>query len=159
MDCVSIHMPKTVGDFKNKFLDMEEMWQFPYCWTAIDDCHIPIKCPPGGLSSCKVFFFLKNFYSHDAIIFQSTLIWSDAKEGELIPQMATNLNGVFVPPLVVGDSAFRMQPWLMPFVLPNKGISIIASAGEEWLLKCDDTFFCNLLQSVNFFFLRRDHNM
>ena len=51
--------------------------------------------------------------SHDAIIFQSTQIWSDAREGKLIPQMEKNLNGVLVPPLVVGDSAFPLQPWLM----------------------------------------------
>ena len=51
--------------------------------------------------------------SHDAIIFQSTQIWSDAREGKLIPQMGKNLNGVLVPPLVVGDSAFPLQPWLM----------------------------------------------
>ena len=50
LDCVSKYMPKT-EDFKKKILDMEEIWQFPYCWAAIDGCHIPIKCPPGGLNN------------------------------------------------------------------------------------------------------------
>ena len=136
-DCVSKHLPKTPEEFKTKIVDMEELWQFPYCWSAVDGCHIPIKCPPGGLESCKKYHNFKNFYSivmmalvdskcrfiwgtcgfpgnsHDAIIFQSTQLWSDIKEGNFIPEIAANLNGVLVPPLVVGDSAFPFQPWLM----------------------------------------------
>ena len=42
---------------------MEELWQFPCCWAAIDGCHIPIKCPPGGLECCKEFHNVKNIYS------------------------------------------------------------------------------------------------
>ena len=136
-DCVNKHLPKTPEEFKTKIVDMEELWQFPYCWSAVDGCHIPIKCPPGGLESCKEYHNFKNFYSivlmglvdskcrfiwgtcgfpgtsHDAIIFQSTQLWSDIKEGKVIPEIAANLNGVVVPPLVVGDSAFPFQPWLM----------------------------------------------
>ena len=136
-DCVNKHLPKTPEEFKTKIVDMEELWQFPYCWSAVDGCHIPIKCPPGGLESCKKYHNFKNFYSivmmalvdskcrfiwdtcgfpgnsHDAIIFQSTQLWSDIKEGNFIPEIAANLNGVLVPPLVVGDSAFSFQPWLM----------------------------------------------
>ena len=62
-ECVTKHMPKTEEDFKKKMMDMEELWQFPCCWSAIDGCHIPIKCPPGGLQSCKEYHNLKNFYS------------------------------------------------------------------------------------------------
>ena len=51
--------------------------------------------------------------SHDAIIFQSTQISSDIKEGKFTPQLAENINIVLVPTLVVGDSAFPFQPWLM----------------------------------------------
>ena len=47
-DCVSVHMPDSTEAFKVKILDMEELWQFPCCWAAIDGCQIPIKCPPGG---------------------------------------------------------------------------------------------------------------
>ena len=136
-DCVNKHLPKTPEEFKTKIVDMEELWQFPYCWSAVDGCHIPIKCPPGGLESCKEYHNFKNFYSivmmalvdskcrfiwgtcgfpgnsHDAIIFQSTQLWSDIKEGNFIPEIAAKLNGVLVPPLVVGDSAFPFQPWLM----------------------------------------------
>lgn len=41
VDCMSKHMPKTEEDFRKKVLDMEEIWQFAYCWAAIDGCHIP----------------------------------------------------------------------------------------------------------------------
>ena len=48
-DCVSVHMPDSTEAFKDKILDIEEFWQFPCCWAAVDGCNIPIKCPPGGL--------------------------------------------------------------------------------------------------------------
>lgn len=51
-ECVTAYMPVT-EDLKNKMLDMEELWQFPFSWSAIDGCHIPIKCPPGGAEACK----------------------------------------------------------------------------------------------------------
>ena len=136
-ECVTKHMPKTEEDFKKKMMDMEELWQFPCCWSAIDGCHIPIKCPPGGLQSCKEYHNLKNFYSvvmmgivdsnyrfmwgtcgfpgnsHDAIIFQATKVWTAIKENDLIPYIGKDVSGVLVPPLVLGDSAFPLQTWLM----------------------------------------------
>ena len=135
-DCVSIHLPHSTEAFKEKILDMEELWQFPCCWAAIDGCHIPIKCPPGGLESCKEFHNFKNFYSivlmamvdskyrfvwgscgflgnsHDAIIFKSTNLW-DALQNGLLPNIAKVIGEVSVPPLIVGDSAFPLQSWLM----------------------------------------------
>lgn len=61
-ETVSGHMPKTQEDFKRKILDIEEFWQFPCCWAAIDGCHIPMKCPPGGLEACKEYHNFKHFY-------------------------------------------------------------------------------------------------
>ena len=60
-ETVSTHMPQTEEEFKQKILDMEKFWQFPCCWTAIDGCHIPMKCPPGGLQACKEYHNFKNF--------------------------------------------------------------------------------------------------
>ena len=60
---VTKYMPNTEEEFKSKMLDMEEMRQFPSCWAAIDGCHIPIKCPPGGKNACKEYHNYKNFYS------------------------------------------------------------------------------------------------
>lgn len=95
-ECISAHMPATGEQFKEKMLDMEELWQFPFSWAAVDGCHIPIKCPPGGNEACREFHNFKNFFSvvlmslvdakyrfvwgscefpgnsHDSIILQST---------------------------------------------------------------------------------------
>ena len=60
---MSKHLPTNQETFINKMVDMDEFWQFPCCWAAVDGCHIPIKCPPGGLESCKEFHNFKNFYS------------------------------------------------------------------------------------------------
>ena len=60
---VAKHMPQTDEEFKAKILDMEEMWQFPCCWAAIDGCHIPIKCPPGAKNAWKEYHNYKKFYS------------------------------------------------------------------------------------------------
>ena len=138
-ECVSSHMPKTQDDFMKKMLDMDEFWQFPCCWAAIDGCHIPIKCPPGGLEACKEYHNFKNFYSivlmglvdshyrfvwgscgfpgnsHDAVIFRSTDLWNSIQEG-FIPTIGKAVGDITVPPLIVGDSAFPLRSWLMkPF--------------------------------------------
>lgn len=136
-ECVTKHMPKSEEEFKKKMMDMEELWQFPCCWSALDGCHIPIKCPPRGLQLCKEYYNFKNFYSivvmgmvdsnyrfmwgtcgfpgnsHDAIILQSTQLWADIKEHELIPNIGKKIGEVLVPPLVLGDSAFPFKTWLM----------------------------------------------
>ena len=51
--------------------------------------------------------------SHDAIIFQATKVWTAIKENDLIPYIGKDVSGVLVPPLVLGDSAFPLQTWLM----------------------------------------------
>ena len=134
---VGIHMPKSEKDFKEKILDMEELWQFPFSWGAVDGCHIPIKCPPGGNEACKEYHNFKNFYSivlmsivdakyrfvwgscgfpgnsHDSIILQSTKLWSDIKDGKVLPPFVQKENEAFVPPLLLGDSAFPFETFLM----------------------------------------------
>ena len=136
-ESVSSHMPSSQEEFKKKILDMEEFWQFPCCWAAIDGCHIPMKCPPSGLQACKEYHNFKNFYSivlmgmvdshyrfvwgscgfpgnsHDAIIFKSTDLWRSIQDGDLLPSMGKAVGEVTVPPLIVGDSAFPLQTWLM----------------------------------------------
>ena len=51
--------------------------------------------------------------SHDSIIFQSTSLWSDFKEGKVLPNFSQCEQGVYVPPLLLADSAFPMETWLM----------------------------------------------
>ena len=49
--------------------------------------------------------------SHDSIIFQSTSLWSKTKDGKFLPSYSQN--GVHIPPLLLADSAFPMETWLM----------------------------------------------
>ena len=134
---VEQHMPKTKEDFEKRILDMEELWQFPFCWGSIDGCHIPIKCPSGGLEACKEYHNYKNFYSvvlmaivdsnyrflwascgfpgnsHDSIIFQSTELWNNITENNAIPNIGQTVDKTVIYPLLLGDSAFPLQTWMM----------------------------------------------
>ena len=136
-DCINKFMPKLSLEFIEKMLDTEELWQFPYSWTPVDGCDIPIKCPPGGLEPCKEYHNFKKFYSlvlmamvdakyrflwgscgfpgncHDSIILQSTCLWKRIKEGSFLPDFTNRLDGVQIPPLIIGDSAFPFEKWLM----------------------------------------------
>ena len=60
---VSKYFPRGEKQFGEKMLDIEELWQFLCSWAAIDGCHIPLKCPDGGLAACKEYQNFKNFYS------------------------------------------------------------------------------------------------
>ena len=131
-------MPKT-QDFKRKIFDLKEFLQFPCCWAAIDGYHIPMKCPPGGLEACKEYQNCKSFYSivlmaivdshnrfvwgsfgfpgnsHDAFICRSTDHWSLIQNG-FTPSIGKSEGDITILPLMVEDSAFPWQTWLMkPF--------------------------------------------
>ena len=136
-ECVMKRMPCTEQEFKQKMKEMNDKWQFPFCWAAIDGCHIPIKCPSGGAASCKEYHNFKNFYSvvlmamvesryrfiwgscgfpgnsHDAIIFQSTALWENLKGDDFIPDIGHKVADITIRPLVTGDPAFPFQPWLL----------------------------------------------
>ena len=54
--------------------------------------------------------------SHNAIIFQFTELWSNIKDNDIIPLIGKNVGSMLIPPLILGDSAFPFQTWLMkPF--------------------------------------------
>ena len=94
---VSKHFPKDKEQFKEKLFDMEELWQFPCCWAAIDGCHIPLKCP--DLAACKEYHNFKNFYS---IVLMSLV---DAKYrlfGEVVVSQVTHMTPLFFSPLSCG---------------------------------------------------------
>ena len=44
---------------------------------------------------------------------QTTTLWQEIAQGKILPGIAKNVGGVDVPPLIVGDSAFPFQTWLM----------------------------------------------
>ena len=37
------------------------MLAISFQWCAVDGCHIPIKCPPGGPGASKEYHNFKNF--------------------------------------------------------------------------------------------------
>ena len=95
-----------------KIREMEQEWQFSYAYVAIDGCHIPLKCPAGGLEACKECQNFKNVYSitlmpmvdakcrfiwassgwpgksHDAVVFQATRSYDQLAEGKAFPGVA-----------------------------------------------------------------------
>ena len=52
-EAVDCHFPKSDEDFKEKLLDMDEEWQFPYGFSGIHGSHLPIKCPNSGQGVMK----------------------------------------------------------------------------------------------------------
>ena len=134
---VTAHFPSSQEHVKEKIMDMEEIWQFPCCWAAVDGCHISIKCPDGGAEAAKEYHNFKNFYSivlmglvdakyrfvwasvgfpgntHDAMILQATQLWKDIHENNIIPLISKEIGKVEVCPLVVADSAFPFTSWIM----------------------------------------------
>ena len=59
---VTNHFPISEQDFTEAMVDMNQLWQFPWCWGPIDGSHIPIQCPPGGEGACKECHNFKNFF-------------------------------------------------------------------------------------------------
>ena len=135
-ESVQVYFQTTEQNFKEKIVDMEMLWQFPSCWGAIHGCHITIQCPSGGLKACKEYNF-KNFYSivmmaivdtedrfiwasvgfpgnsHDSVIFQSTEVWQDITENNIIPPVTKTIEDTEVYQMILGDSAFPFRIWLM----------------------------------------------
>ena len=63
MEEVSNLFPQNQEELNKAMELMDEEWQFPCAYAAIDGCHIPIRCPPGGAEAAKEFHNFKNFYS------------------------------------------------------------------------------------------------
>ena len=103
-------------------ITMEEHWQFPCAFGAIDGCHILLKCPPGGQQSQKEHHNFKVFYSivlmaivnakyeftwescgctgnnHDSPISQATKIYARINNETVLPHIAKKLNETDIPP-------------------------------------------------------------
>ena len=51
--------------------------------------------------------------SHDYVILQSTNLWQQIKDGSFLPAFVNQLYGTSIPPLIIGDSAFPFEEWLI----------------------------------------------
>ena len=115
---------------------MDEEWQFPCAYWAIDGCHISIPCPPGGAEAAKEFHNFKIFYSfvlmaivdakyqiswtscgypgnsHDSLVFQSTDVYKELLSDKF-QNVAHRGGDVYIPPILLGDGAFPFHIWLM----------------------------------------------
>ena len=60
---VTNHFLTSEQDFTEAIVDMDQLWQFPWCWGAMDERHIPIQHPPGGEEACKEYHNFENFFS------------------------------------------------------------------------------------------------
>ena len=101
---------------------------------AIDGCHIPIICPkddPEDYHNRKGFysFILQGFVDsrlcfqninvswpgrvHDARNLTNSALYLKAHVGSLVPRVTRQISGVEIPPVVLGDPAYPLKPWLM----------------------------------------------
>ena len=89
-----------------------------------------MKCPAGELQANKEYHNFKNVYSilpmgmidaRHRFVWASygfpgnshNSIWSKITCGQTLPDIAKDVEGVNVPPIILGDSAFPFQSWLM----------------------------------------------
>ena len=129
--------PKTENEFREAMITMEEHSQSACALGAIEGCHIPLKCPPGGQQSQKKRYNFKGFYlivlmaivnakyeftwasygytgnNHDSSIFQATNIYTRINNDTVLPHIAKLLNETDFPPLLLGDGAFPFHTWFM----------------------------------------------
>ena len=106
---------------------------------------------------------------HDARILRASNIFTKAENGEILKEPAVTLNGETVRPLLLGDGAYPLLPWLLkPYPINvilnrsqkrfNKTLSSARSAVERafgilkarWriLLKRLDNKFCNIPEVI-----------
>jgi len=117
--------------------DFRRINSFPQVGGAIDGTHIPIVAPRDNPAD---YYNRKGWYSmvcqavvdanycftnvyvgwpgrvHDARIFSNSGLYRQGENGELFQQHTTNINGIDIPVLLLGDAAYPLKPWLMrPF--------------------------------------------
>ena len=128
-----IRMPSE-RELKDIIHGFRDRWGFPQCGGAIDGTHIGILAPP---ISPADYYNRKGFYSvilqgvvdhrlrfwdinvgwpgkvHDARVFGNSSLYERGQSGTLFPNITESFQGVNVPVVMLGDSAYPLLPWLM----------------------------------------------
>lgn len=138
-----INFPKRVN-LVNVIKGYQDRWGFPMCAGAIDGTHIPIIAPKENAID---YVNRKKFHSiimqavvdynylfrdivigwpgsvHDARVLANSEIFKRANNNSLFSEVVTRkLGDQEVRPIIIGDPAYPLLPWLMkPF--PDKGNS------------------------------------
>jgi hypothetical protein len=166
--------PSNTEQINAKIIDMEQLWQFPCAWGVVDGCHLPIVCSSGGHEARKEYHNFKNFYSivmmaivdakdrfvwasicfpgnsHDSVILQSTQLWTDITENNIITSIGKNIEKFIVNLLILGDSAFPFCIWVMKTYGHGEFYHRIKISNRRATQRCNvSTFFyakiCSLL--------------
>ncbi|KAK7925393.1 hypothetical protein WMY93_007703 [Mugilogobius chulae] len=111
-----------------------DRWHFPQVAGAIDGTHIKIRAPAENSAS---YYNRKGDYSiilqavvdhrlrfwdinvgragkiHDARVFALSSLYQRGMDGKLFPDWRETFEGVDVPLVLLGDSAYPLLPWLM----------------------------------------------
>ena len=141
---VNVLLPKFInlpsrGEIHDIMLDFEEFSGFPQAVGAIDGCHIRIKAP---LKDAEDYINRKDYHSiilqgfvdskyifrdifagwtgktHDARIFKNSPLYQECLKRKVLPRnLSRNIHGTIVPPLLLGDSAYPLEEFIMkPYV-------------------------------------------
>lgn len=126
--------PPTHEETERTIKGFEEKWGFPQCGGAVDGSHIPISAPKyfhtdyhnrkgwysiilQGLVDFKYRFLDFDIgwpgKCHDSWVFQHSSLRQKLEAGEFFPRGSRTIEGVEVPVLILGDSAYSEEKFLM----------------------------------------------
>ncbi|XP_055041197.1 uncharacterized protein [Misgurnus anguillicaudatus] len=124
----------TAAEFRQIIQGYRDKWRFPQVVGAIDGSHIKITAPHENSAD---YYNRKGDYSiilqgvvdhnmkfwdinvgrpgkvHDARVFALSSLFQRGSEGTLLPSWTERFEGVDVPLLLLGDSAYPLLTWLM----------------------------------------------
>ncbi|XP_029210229.2 putative nuclease HARBI1 [Acropora millepora] len=135
-----IRPPQSAQEIRERIDESRDRAGFPQVVACVDGCHIPFKAPQNNPED---YVNRKGFHSiilqglvdanylfldvcvgwpgkvHDARLFKNSSLYTSLCGGvfTLDDSVYDTINGVRVPPIILGDSAYPLQDWLMkPYV-------------------------------------------
>lgn len=132
------------ADFRAIIQGFRDKWRFPQVAGAIDGTHVPIKAPSDTPAD---YYNRKSQYSvilqavvdhrmkfrdvnigqpgrvHDARVFALSSLFDRGQSNALLPQWFETFEGINVPPVILGDAAYPLLPWLMKPFRESRGVT------------------------------------